>query len=70
MHTEKTFQQVVEDAEQGFYDDEYADYLMRCTDAKIGNGDALIYATESGLYWDQFLEWLEEKFLDGKLHFK
>ena len=39
----------------GAYDEEYAYYLMAHSDWRIGNGDTLINAMESGHLWDDFL---------------
>lgn len=37
-------------------DNEFADYITNHTNARIGNGDMLIEAMESGDYYDSFKE--------------
>jgi hypothetical protein len=37
--------------------EEYADYLVRVSDARIGNGTALIEAMEGGQHYEEFKEW-------------
>lgn len=47
-------------AENGDFDDEYANFLMNNTDLMIGNGDMLITAMENSACWDDFVDFLYE----------
>jgi hypothetical protein len=38
-------------------DDAFADYLINYSGARIGNGDMLIEAMESGYYYDEFKDY-------------
>lgn len=39
-------------------DNEYSDYLVNKTDARIGNGDDLIRVMERGDYYDSFKDYM------------
>jgi hypothetical protein len=39
-------------------DDQYSDYLMNHTDARIGNGTMLINVMERGDYYDDFKDFM------------
>jgi hypothetical protein len=39
-------------------DDQYSDFLMNKTDARIGNGTMLINVIESGNYYDSFKDYM------------
>lgn len=56
-----TFDQFRNRAENGNYDNEYAEYLMTEADVPIGNGEMLIRAVERDILWDDFLEYQYEK---------
>jgi hypothetical protein len=43
--------------DKGELDDEYADYLVRVSDARIGNGKMLIEAMEKFEQFEEFKEW-------------
>jgi len=49
--TEEDFEK---EMEKSNLDNEYADYLMNRTSARIYNGDSLIRVMESGDYYDDF----------------
>ena len=43
--------------DKGELDDEYADYLVRVSDTRIGNGKMLIEAMEKFVQYEEFKEW-------------
>ena len=45
-------------------DYQYSDYIILHTDARIGNGDMLIEAMESGNYYDGFRDWMCDEKVD------
>ena len=50
-------QQFDEKFDKGGLDDEYADYLCRVSDARIGNGKMLVEAMEKFVQYEEFKEW-------------
>lgn len=51
---EKRFDEMFD---KGELDDDYADYLVRVSDARIGNGKMLIEAMENFVQYEGFKEW-------------
>ena len=49
--TESKFEELMN---LNYLDDEYSDYIINHTSARIGNGDMLIEAIESGVYYEGF----------------
>ena len=43
--------------DRGELDDDYADYLTRVSNARIGNGTMLIEAMEKFVQFEEFKEW-------------
>ena len=43
--------------DKGELDDDYADYLVRVSDTRIGNGTMLIEAMEKFVQYEEFKEW-------------
>lgn len=54
-------EQLEDEVSNGDHDEAYADYLINKSGARIGNGDMLIEAMESGNYFDEFVDELEGK---------
>lgn len=54
IYTEEDFEN---DMDRYRLDDEYSDYLMNKTDARIGNGDQLIAVIERGDYYESFKDY-------------
>lgn len=53
--TEQEFEQAMNKFE---LDDQYSEFLMNHTDARIGNGTMLINVIESGKYYDDFKDYM------------
>ena len=54
IYTEEDFES---DMNKYDLDDEYSDYLMNHTDARVGNGHQLIVAMERGDYYESFKDY-------------
>ena len=53
--TEDEFEKAMDKYELDY---QYSEYLMNKTNARIGNGDALIRVMESGDYYDDFKDYM------------